>query len=492
MTTGGSAAPVRGHTPLGADRWWALGFVLTGYLAVFAGVTTMNVALPAAQTDLGFADAERQLVITLYALSFGALMVPAGRLADVIGLSRCFAAGMAGFGAASLLGGLADSTAVLLTSRALQGATGALVAATGLALLSVMFPSGRERARAFGVLGTVMGLGTAGSFVVAGALVDGLSWRGCLLVNVPLALVVVVGLLRTAPATPPPPRGESRLDLVGAALVMASVALLVGGFDRAGVLGWSSTTAMVLLAVGLLLALLLLVWLLRSAQPLIPRSLIVEQHRVIAFAAVFMVGIAMFAGMFLLTGYLQEILGYSALLTGLGFVPFGVAAVLVSHLLAVHPLGSAAGAVGPRTVLVVGLLAAAAAIASLALLDPTTGYVGVLPAMLLLGGGGTAVMVTGAASATFGAGRNSGVAGALVNSAQQIGAALGTGLLTAVAASATARAGRGVADPDSVIHGYAVAGLVGSALLLVAALLVTAAPDDCADDRPQHKARLQS
>lgn len=115
MTVDGSTVPVGGQAPTDAGRWWALGFVLTGYPAVFAGVTIMNVALPAAQSDLGFADAARQLVITLNALCYGALMVPAGRLGDVIGLPHCFIIGMAGFGATSLLGGLAGSTALLLT-----------------------------------------------------------------------------------------------------------------------------------------------------------------------------------------------------------------------------------------------------------------------------------------------------------------------------------------------------------------------------------------
>lgn len=241
-------------------RWWALGFVLTGYLVVFAGVTNMNVALPAAQAELGFTDATRQWVITLYALCFGALMVPSGRLGDVIGLQRCFTVGITGFAAASLIGGLAGNTQVLLAGRALQGATGALVAATGLALLSVTFPDGPARARAFGALGTVMGLGTAGSFLLAGALVDGLSWRWTLLINVPVAAVVVAGLARAVPpgtTAPAAPRGP-RLDLIGAALITAALALLVTGFDRAGVLGWAAPATVMLLVAGLVLVLLLI------------------------------------------------------------------------------------------------------------------------------------------------------------------------------------------------------------------------------------------
>lgn len=452
-------------------RWWALGFVLTGYLVVFAGVTNMNVALPAAQAELGFTDAARQWVITLYALCFGALMVPGGRLGDVIGLQRCITGGITGFAAASLIGGLAGNTQVLLAGRALQGATGALVAATGLALLSVMFPDGPARARAFGALGTVMGLGTAGSFLLAGALVDGLSWRWTLLINVPVAAVVVAGLSRTVPpgtTAPAAPRGP-RLDLFGAALITAALALLVTGFDRAGVLGWAAPATVTLLLAGLVLALLLIGWLRRAENPLIPPALLADRQRGAAFAAVFVAGIGMFAGLFFLTVYLQDVLGYSALATGLAFLPFGAGALVVSHLLGTPR----AARVPPRTPLVLGLLTTASALGGFAVIDPAAGYAAVIPMMLLLGAGGTAVMVTGAGAATLGTGPDSGVAGALVNSGQQVGAALGTALLTAIAAGATARragGGSGPADGEALLHGYALAGVLGAGLTVAAAL----------------------
>lgn len=447
-------------------RWWALGFVLAGYLSVFAGATIMNVALPVAQADLGLGDSMRQWVVTLYALCFGALMVPAGRLGDLIGLRRCFAIGVTGFAAASLVGGLAWNVPALLVGRALQGAAGGLVAATGLALLSVMFPSGPDRPRAFGVLGTVMGLGTAGSFVVAGALVDGASWRWCLLINIPIAIVVVVGLTRTAPAGTRA-RG-ARLDLVGAVLVTAALALLVTGFDRAGVLGWASAVTVALLAAGLCLLLVLACWSRRTSDPLIPPALVADRHRTAAFVAVFLVGIGMFAGMFLLTTYLQGLLGYSALLTGLAFLPFGGTAMLASRL-----LRSVTGRVPAHVLLGAGLLLAAAALGVFAVLDPSAGYLGVLPVMVLLGAGGTVVMVTASGLATLGAGSYSGVAGALVNSSQQVGAALGTALLTAVAAAATS--GRVASGADAVaasLHGYGVTGAVGAGLLGIGAAAV--------------------
>lgn len=417
-------------------RWWALGFVLGGYLAVFAGVTIMNVALPEAQEDLGFSDATRQGVLSGYALSFGALMVPAGRLGDLIGLVRCYIVGITGFAVASLLGGMAGNVLVLLVSRVLQGACGALVAATGLALLSLMFPQGPARARAFGILGTVMGLGTAVSFVLAGTLVDGLSWRWTVLINIPVAIIVVTGLLRTAPpdtTTSALPAG-TRFDLVGAVLVVAVLALLVTGFDRAGATGWTAPETVWLVVAGALGVVFLVGWLRRAKHPLIPLSLVADPQRAAAFVTVFVGGTGMFAGMYFLTNYLQGILGYSAIVSGLSFLPFGAGAIAVSSL-----LGTVRAArLAPRKLLVFGLLATAAALSGFCILDPGAGYTPVLAVMLLLGAGGTTVMVTGAGTATLGAEDNSGVAGALTNAGQQMGAALGTALLTAVASRVTA------------------------------------------------------
>lgn len=454
-----------------ARRWWALGFVLSGYLAVFAGVTIMNVALPAVQADLGFTDNTRQWVLTLYALCFGALMVPAGRLGDMLGLRRCFTVGIVGFAAASIVAGMAGNVPVFLAGRALQGATGSLVAASGLALLSVMFPHGPARARAFGVLGTVMGLGTAGSFLLAGALVDGLSWRWTLLINIPVAIVVAAGVARTAPGGPGPRFSTSgtRLDLIGAALVTGSLALLVTGFDRAGVTGWASPAALTLVAAGLILAVLLIGWLRRTGNPLIPPALVADRQRAAAFAAVFVAGIGMFSGMYFLTSYLQGVLGYSAFATGLAFLPFGVGAVVVSYVLGTPRANRHA----PTKILALGLLITAAAMAGFALIAPSAGYSPVLFVMLLLGAGSTVVLVTGAGAATLGAGLNSGVAGALVNSGQQMGAALGTALLAGVATGATAQRTGGTgegSDIESLLHGYAVAGALGAVLTTATAI----------------------
>lgn len=447
-------------------RWWALGFVLTGNLAVFTAVTMMNVALPEAQQALGLTDSSRAAVVTLYSLCFGAFMLLGGRLADVLGLRRCLTAGLIGFAGASLLGGLAPSTEVLLASRALQGMTGALVAATALAMISVMFPAGRDRARAFALFGMVMGMGTAASFTLAGALVDGASWRWVMLINTPLALLIALGLIRTAPSTPT--AGRAQLGLPSGLLVTVALGLLVFGFDRASAVGWSHPITWTLLASAIVLLGLFVVVLRRSAHPLIPPRLLADRLRVAAFISVFVVGIAMFAGMYILTTFLQGVLGYSALTTGLAFLPYGLSAVATSQLLSV-----VAVRVRPGVMLSLGLLIASAAIAWFMLLGPESTYLtGILPPMLLLGAGGTMVMVTGSNTATVGAGTDSGIASALVNSGQQIGAALGTALLTAIMAATTQRHFDRVGELEATLTGYGHASATGAVIILISAGIV--------------------
>ncbi|MFD4366219.1 MFS transporter [Rhodococcus sp. NPDC058521] len=458
--------PSSAHRTTGQRRWWALGFVLTGNLAVFAAVTMMNVALPEAQRVLGLSDSSLAAVVTLYSLFFGASMLLGGRLADVLGLRRSLISGMVGFAAASLLGGLAMTAEVLLVARALQGVAGALVAATALAIISVMFPEGTDRSRAFAAFGMVMGMGTAASFALAGALVDGMSWRWVMLVNTPLALVVALGLARTAPITPT--AAHRQLGLGSAALVTTALGLLVFGFDRTRVLGWAEPQVWAILVGAAALFSMFVVTLRRSANPLVPQQLLADRQRLAAFVAVFAVGIGMFAGMYILTSFLQGVLGYSALVTGVAFLPFGLGAVVTSQL-----LSAAADRVRSGVMLGVGLLVVAAAIATFMRLGPDATYLtGILPAMLLLGVGGTIVMVVGSNTATANAGTDSGIASALVNSGQQIGAALGTALLTAVmAASANRHVGR-LGPEETAMSGYGDASVVGAAVVAVSAVAV--------------------
>lgn len=470
MTLDRSAAPAFRAAPV-PYRWWALASLSSANLLVFASVTIMNVALPAARADLALSASSSQAVVTIYSLTFGALILVGGRMADVLGLRRCLVAGLVGFAGASLFGGVVSDAGLLLLARALQGGSGALVAATAVSLVSVTFPVGRERQIAFAVIGVVMGIGTAGSFLLGGILVDLLSWRWCLLVNAPLALVVAAGVLGTAPRGSRRP--GARVDTYGAVLVSAALGALVLGLDRAAAWGWWHVGTLCCLLVGALGLVAFGYALRRAQQPLVPPHLLADRNRLAGYVAAGFAGVGMFAGMFVITAFLQEARGLTPMQVGLAFMPFGLGAVLTTWVLpAVRTRAR------PGTVFAIGLLLAGAAVATFVQLDPGSGYVaGVLPAMLLLGSGGTVVMITAADVATAGAGEDSGVAGSMVNAAQQVGAALGTALLTSVMARTTsADLDAGATLIDATVAGYARAGAVGALLLLVAAGVVAWLP----------------
>jgi len=447
-------------------KWWALAFLVTGNVIVFTAVTMMNVAIPQAQSALGFADSTRASVVTVYSLCFGTFMLLAGRLADTLGLRRCLSFGLAGFALASALGEFAPTVHVLLISRAAQGMTGALVVASALAMVSVMFPEGRERVRAFGLYGMAMGMGVAASFSLAGALVSGVSWRWVMLIDTPIALAVMLGVIGFAPA--PEARRNSRLRLESAVLITIALGLLVVGLDQAGSRGWSHGPTLILLGISALLIIGFIVQLRRSRDPLIPLFLLGNRRRLSAFCAVLLIGLGVFAGMFILTALLQSTLGYTPLLTGAAFLPWGLSAIAAAQV-----LGSMTMRLSFDMTLAVGMLMVGVAMATLSLLRPDTIYVtGILPAMLLFGAGSTIVMVAGTSAATLNAGHHSGIASALVNASQQIGAAVGTALLAAII-TATVRSA-----PEhshvATLTGYATASGVGAILICLGAIGVIA------------------
>ncbi len=457
------------HHPLSPRRWYALGSIVTGQVLVFGGVTIMNVALPAAQGDLGLSASARQWVVTVYGLMFGSLILLGGRLGDTFGLRRTTISGLVGYAVASAVGALAPTGHVLLAARAGQGAAGAAVAACALALLSRTFPDGADRERAFGVLGIVMGLGGAGAFVVGGALTE-ISWRWCLAVSIPIAVAAAIGLQRAAPADPP--ITHRRLDLAGAALVTSSIGLLIVAFDRATAVGWAALPTLLSLAAGLALLVGFVVAELRATAPLLPISLVVEPVRAAAYVSVFLLGLALFAGFFLLTFHLQDVLGFSPLVTGFAFLPFGAAAMAASK-----AVGPAMRRWPSSRLFVAGLAMTAAGAAHLSLIDASTSYlVGVVPAFVLYGCGATTIMVTASNQVTRDAGEHTGVASAVVGASQQIGAALGTGLLSSIAVAAAGtyeRANRlAPGDVAATVHGLTRASLVAAIIATSGATLV--------------------
>lgn len=452
----------------GAARWWALGWISVTQLMMVVDGTVMNIAVPSAQADLGLSDLQRQWVITIYVLAFGSLLLLGGRISDVIGRRRALLIGLAGFTLASIAGGLAVSAEMLIAARGAQGVFGALVTPSALALLSVSFPDGEGRAKAYGVFGTIMGSGSGIGVLLGGALTDSWGWRWALLINVPIALAAGIGLLTSLSGDA---RGRGRIDVAGGVLSAVGLTAVTLGLTTAESFGWSAPSTIGLLAGGLVVLAGFVARQKTAKAPLIPLSLFAERLRSSAFAAMLAWGIAILPAFLFLSVYLQQIAGLSALLTGLAFLPY-TAAILIT----VRLVRPALRLVTPRVFLAIGLILLAVGLLILSLLEPDSSYWShVLPVFVLLGLGTGCVQPAANSAATHRAGPASGVAGAVASTSQQVGSSLGLALLGTIAATTTAGSARGTSLADqhaSVMAGYQTASLTGAAILTIAAIAV--------------------
>lgn len=438
MTTtlekGAADGPDTGRRGSHALRWWVLAVLGIAQLMVVLDATIVNIALPAAQADLGFADADRQWVITGYALAFGSLLLLGGRLSDLFGRRNTFIVGLIGFAAASAVGGAATSFEMLVAARVGQGVFGALLAPAALSLLTVTFTEPKERAKAFGIFGAVAGTGGAIGLLLGGALTEWASWRWAMYVNLIFAAVALVGavllLAKHTVGTRP------KLDWPGTIAVSLALFGIVYGFSHAESHGWSDPTTLTFLVGGAVL-LAVFVWLeTRVAHPLLPLRIVTDRTRGGAYLTVFVMGIGMFAIFLFLTYYMQLTLGYSPIMTGVAFLPM-VAGMVASSTTAPSLL---LPRVGPKVLISGGFLVAAAGMAWLTRIGVDTAYVThILPALILLGLGLGGAMATAFQGATAGVRHDdAGVASAMVNTSQQVGGSIGTALLSTIAASAMA------------------------------------------------------
>src|SRR6266702_3118662 len=306
-----------------ARRWWILGVVGLAQLMVVLDATIVNIALPSAQRALGFSNADRQWVVTAYALAFGGLLLLGGRLSDLVGRRRMLIIGLVGFAAASALGGAATSFAVLVIGRGAQGAFGALLAPAALSTLTVTFTDPAERGRAFGVYGTIAGAGGAVGLLLGGVLTEYLSWRWCLYVNVILAAIAVAGAVRLLASQPRDP--DVRIDWPGTVLAVAGLVAVVYGLSEAATKSWSAPETIVLLVAGVVLLAAFVLVEQRVAHPLLPLR-IGPRPLLPAGLLVMAGGLALLAARLgLRTSYLDWILpGLLVVGAGLGVV-FGVA-----------------------------------------------------------------------------------------------------------------------------------------------------------------------
>ncbi|MGH3262771.1 MAG: MFS transporter, partial [Trebonia sp.] len=364
-----------------ARRWLILGVVCLGQLMVVLDATVVNIALPTAQRDLAFSNADRQWVITAYSLAFGGLLLLGGRLSDLFGRKRMLVIGMVGFAAASALGGAATGFGMLLVARAIQGAFGALLAPAALSTLTVTFSNPAERGKAFGVFGAIAGAGGAVGLLLGGVLTEYLSWRWTLYVNVAFAVVAVSVALRLLPRD----RRETvvHVDILGTLLVVAGPIGVVYGMSEAETRSWGAPLTIGLLVGGVVLLILFTLVERRAAHPLLPLRIVLDRFRGGSYLAIGLSAIGMFAIFLFLTYYLEEILRYSPVLTGVAFLPM-IAALIVSSTTSSALLMPR---VGPRLLIPLGLIVAAGGLVILATnLSVSTSYAAViLPGLILTG-----------------------------------------------------------------------------------------------------------
>jgi EmrB/QacA subfamily drug resistance transporter len=462
-----SASELDGPDP---KRWLALGIVAVAQLMVVLDASIVTIALPSAQHGLHISTGNRQWVITAYTLAFGGLLLLGGRIADYIGRKRAFIIGLIGFAGASALGGVAVSSGMLFGARALQGAFAALLAPAALSLITVTFTEVKERATAFGVYGAISGGGAAIGLILGGVLTEFASWRWCLLVNVPIAIVTALAAIPVVRESRA--HGNTSYDIPGAATITLGLVSLVYGFSKAEQDGWASSTTVAFLLIAVALLVTFVVIELRSKNPLLPMRIILERTRGGSYLASFLTGAGLM-GMFLfLTYYFQGSLHYSALKSGFAFLPFS-AGIIVAAGVASKILPK----VGPRWIMVVGLGGASLGMFWLTQIGVNTSFAAhVLPAEILISLGMGLAFVALSSTALHGVSdHDAGVASAMVNTTQQVGGSLGTALLNTLAASATlAYVGSHVPGAATVaagqVHGYSVGALVGGIILAAAAV----------------------
>jgi EmrB/QacA subfamily drug resistance transporter len=434
---------------------------------VVLDVAIVNVALPSIQTDLGFAPADLQWVISAYALLFGGFLLLGGRAADVLGRRRVFVAGLVVFSVASLLSGLAWSDGTLIAARALQGLGSAIISPAALSILTTTFAEGGERNRALGAWGAVGAFGAVAGVLLGGILTDLAGWRWIFYINVPVGL----GAVALAPLLLAESRDARarRFDLPGAALVTGGLVVLVYALTQAGDAGWGSPGTLGLLAGSAALLGAFALWEARIAEPLVPFSIFRLRTLVGANVAGVLLGTVVFSMFLMLTLYMQQVLGYAPLRTGVAYLAVAATTVVWSAV--------AAGLVtrlGVKPVLVAGMVSFAAGLAYLSQVSVGGSYLGdLLPGFLLvaLGMGFSFVPISIAALAGVEP-SEAGLASGLINTSQQIGGALGIAALSAVASSTTAGELTGGSAPDAALtSGLQAALLVAAGVALVGVLV---------------------
>jgi EmrB/QacA subfamily drug resistance transporter len=453
-------------------RWWALALIVVAQFMVVLDVAIVNVALPSIRTDLHFSQESLQWVITAYAIFFGGFLLLGGRLSDLLGRRRVFIAGLAVFTIFSLLDGLAWSEGSLIAFRSLQGLGAALLSPAALSILTTTFQEGRERNVALGIWGAASGSGGAAGVLLGGALTSALSWSWIFFINVPVGIAVMAVsplLLRESRAD----LGHRRFDFAGAFSITGGLMLLVYALTRAAQHGWATGATIGLLAVSAALIGAFFLIEMRSKAPLLPLRIFRNRTLTASNVSGLLMGGAIFAQFFLLTLYMQEVLHYSALKTGVAYIGLTLTIIVFSAV-----AQAMVTRVGIRRILPLGLGLSTVALVLFARLPVDGSYFSDLfPAFMISGLGLALAFVPMSIGALTGVRQaDAGIASGLINTTQQIGGAVGVAIATTVATTYTTRyvdahAGANALGGPALTHGFQIAFYVLAALAALGAVL---------------------
>jgi EmrB/QacA subfamily drug resistance transporter len=451
----------------GRTRWFALALLCAVQFMVVLDIAIVNVALPSIQVDLGFSQANLQWVISAYALVFGGFLLLGGRLADILGRRRVFVAGLVIFSLGSLLCGLAWSDEALIGARALQGLGAATITPSALSILTTTFAEGRERNIALGAWGAVGGFGAAAGVLMGGILTELLSWEWIFFVNVPvgvLALLLSPILLRESRDA----HGQSH-DVPGAVLVTSGLLLLVLPITQGQQWGWGSLSTIGAFAASAILLAAFVIWEQQQHEPLVPFSIFRVRMLTAANVAGFIMGTALFSMFLMLTLYMQQVLGYSALETGFGYLAVAGTAVIWANVAA-----AAVNRIGVKPTLAFGMSLLTAGLVYFTQVSVGGSYwADLFPGFLILGLAIPFSFVPITIAALAGTKPyEAGLASGPINTSQQIGGALGIALLSTIAVSTTDdEIAKGNAVPVALTDGFVEAFWAGAAIALAGVLV---------------------
>jgi len=440
----------------------ALGLIVAAQFVLQLDFSIVNVALPTIKRELHFVPADLQWIVTGYALTFGSLLLFGGRVGDLAGRRRVLLIGLSAFGAASLAAGLSPTALALVVSRFLQGASAAFVAPQALAIISDLFAEGPARTRALGIFQGATAAGASAGIVLGGILTEFVGWRAVFLVNPPIIVVLVVAIRRVLPI--PTGRPGARLDVAGAILATASIAFLIFGLSQGQQHGFTNPAALTALALAVLLGVTFVVVEKQGKAPMVPLQVLADPARRAALSMMLLLGAVVAGYVYFTSLYLQDVLGFSPLQTGLALIPATGTGMITATVITRRALAR----FGVRKLLLAGLCIVGLGQLWLFTISNTGSYqLNVLGGIVLTAFGMGLAFPTASVAVTSGVGAGErGLAGGLFVTSQQVGQAIGLAALATIAAARTS------AHHGSLVSGYKASFLVAVGIVVVAVIIV--------------------